>query len=798
MNQQNRAIKKAKQNKVMARMTAIFSRRRLGDQLTLLVGLGVSIMVLSVSIGTSILINKSLTNSFYQNGMHIAAVLAEQSALPVLLGSPEGARQALEVVLAFPSVTQVAIYEANNSLLAQSGEIFAWKTQILDRKGSNELAFLEHDSRKYWQFLSPVYSDSAEPELEDLEANRKQEKEIGVVRVLISKDELYSARNNIILGNIFVSLLLASVLALALNGLSGALTKPLGVFVDTMIAGARGEETNLRVDLSGSKEIRQLSNAFNSMMQVLDERELELATARDQALDSAKLKAEFAANVSHEIRTPLNGILGTLNLLRDADLNTDQQELISLAESSSEALMILINDILDFSRLSLDQSSLINTEFDLHQLLEELVFLHAQSADATKIDVLLCFEVDLPYLVESDPNKLRQLLNNLINNAVKFTDSGSVTIAARKETDAEGKLWIRLSVSDSGIGISEKDLRTIFMPYAQSDGSMSRKYSGTGLGLAISDKLAELLHGDIGVFSEPGVGSEFYVRIPFSYRAHYSSERFSIPSGFSESIVVYGSTEPIREACKNLCDLHHLQSTIFSELSSLEEHLSQADMFEGSPLLMFYLSANDDPLFLWDALEGLIERYSVEAIVISREKMEQRFVGQNVSFFRPPLRDSVLKATTLRGVNGDEGESGAKSARYSNTLFASSTVLLVEDNIVNQRVAKAMLEKLGCNVVVAENGIEALEQAERNDFNLIYMDCQLPRMNGYDATRAIRRLVGKNRHVPIIAMTANVGQQDRAHCFDAGMNDFLGKPLRLDDIAAVTVKWISVKGDDFS
>ena len=208
-------------------------------------------------------------------------------------------------------------------------------------------------------------------------------------------------------------LTVALLLVGALNRLSLTLTRPLRVFVETMAAGAKGEQSNIRVSLTGSEETQLLSGAFNQMMQVLEDRESELATTRDRALAAAKLKSEFAANVSHEIRTPLNGIIGTLNLLSESDISAKQRELLSLAESSSESLMQMINDILDFSRLSLDQSTINSTEFDLYQLLEELLVLHAHAAGAQDLDMLLYYDPLLPRLVESDPNKLRQLLNNL-------------------------------------------------------------------------------------------------------------------------------------------------------------------------------------------------------------------------------------------------------------------------------------------------------------------------------------------------------------------------------------------------
>ncbi|MGB2272015.1 MAG: response regulator [Pseudomonadales bacterium] len=781
--------------------SAEISDRHLGSQLTLLVALGMFVMVLSVSIGTSIIINKSLTNNFIQNGKNITGVLAKQSSLPVLLGSPAFAKQAIEVVHSFPSVTQIAIYELEDVLLAESGDDIPWvnvtakelQRQSKNINSSNEasVAVLEYDGENYWQFSSPVQSDSAEPELEDLEATRKQENKIGRVRVLIAKDQLYSARYNIILGNVVVLLIGATLLVLALNSLSGALTKPLEEFAETMGSGARGERNNLRVDLSGSKETQQLSNAFNQMMEVLEDRELQLATARDHALAAAKLKSEFAANVSHEIRTPLNGILGTLNLLGDSGLSHDQKELITLAESSSEALMILINDILDFSRLSLDQSELSNIEFDLHQLLDELMFLHAQSADAANLDILTDYDSELPLVVESDPNKLRQLLNNLINNAVKFTDHGSVLISAVKEVDAQGKLWIRLAVRDTGIGISEQDLHTIFLPYSQSDGSMTRKYSGTGLGLSICEKLAELLHGDIGVHSELGVGSEFYMRIPFSYRSELpnkSVEELAYPLQ-KHPIIVYGSTLEICKACQSLCDFYKMEANIFVDINGLVLALEKLTAKNIMPTLMLYCSVEDRFDDVWVKVEEQVNRYHLNTVIVSRSVHSEATMADNRLLTRPPLRASSFSSVMLRLLKLDHPESQADDISPLVDLSGYS-ILLVEDNLVNKRIANAMLDKLGCHIVVAETGLEALDAVNHQDFDLIYMDCQMPKMNGYDASRAIRQMSGEKSRIPIIAMTANIDPQDRIHCFDAGMNDFLSKPFKLEELASMTQKWV--------
>ncbi len=765
---------------------------RLGSQLTLILALGMFAMVVAVSVGTTIIISQSMTQNFIQNGKNVTGVLAVESALPVLLGSPEGASQAIAVASTFPSVVQAAVYELDGNPLAQSGRSMGWESPPQLQEEDDIAASLERDSGQHWQFVAAVYAENTEPGLDDIDAQQVERQRIGSVRVLISKEPLFAARDNIIAGNIFVLLTVALLLVGALNRLSLTLTRPLRVFVETMSAGAKGEQSNIRVSLTGSEETQLLSGAFNQMMQVLEDRESELATTRDRALAAAKLKSEFAANVSHEIRTPLNGIIGTLNLLSDSEISAKQRELLSLAESSSESLMRMINDILDFSRLSLDQSTINATEFDLYQLLEELLVLHAHAAGAQALDMLLYYDPLLPRLVESDPNKLRQLLNNLINNAVKFTDRGEIIIAARTETDEQGKIWIRLSVKDSGIGIAEQDLRTVFMPYAQSDGSMSRKYSGTGLGLAISEKLAELLRGDIGVHSELDVGSEFYLRIPFRYRMPQAQLPPAVPQ--QQKILAFGSSEALCEASRNIFELQGWQAEVYTDLQQMLLVLEQLDLFEAEPLLAFFIGAAADSENLLPAMRQMVERFGLDAIVVGADETIASALGGRIEWLPAPLRQAALELALAR-LQGQEAQLDQPQASDLQVSLQGRRVLLVEDNIVNQRVARAMLEKVGCDVSVAENGLEALEVLASESVELVFMDCQMPKMNGYDATRALRQLDGESAQVPVVAMTANAGPHEKAHCFDVGMNDFLGKPVKLRELIAVTAKWLGDETD---
>ncbi|NNC54704.1 MAG: HAMP domain-containing protein, partial [Pseudomonadales bacterium] len=337
---------------------------RLSSQITAMVAGSLLIAVVATSIVSSILTSSALSNDYMRAGKNIATVLAEQVRVYVLLGNPEGSRRAVETVRLFPGMEQAAIYEIDGNVLSHFGDDPSWPQFDTGSYLALAETQLENETRGYWQFIAPVFADSAEPMLEDQEAKLEKKSLIGWVRLRISKSPLYVARNKIIAGNLTVISIFLLLLLFGLRRTGNFLTRPLEDFVDTMQRSAEGQDHRQRVQLLGSREMLQLGNSFNHMMQVLEQREVALANARDQALDAARLKTEFAANVSHEIRTPLNGIVGTLDMLHRSGLNSQQLEYVSLAESASNALVDLINDILDFSRLTLVHSSVNATAFD--------------------------------------------------------------------------------------------------------------------------------------------------------------------------------------------------------------------------------------------------------------------------------------------------------------------------------------------------------------------------------------------------------------------------------------------------
>ncbi|PCI47077.1 MAG: hypothetical protein COB51_06270, partial [Moraxellaceae bacterium] len=443
------------------------------------------------------------TENHVQQGEFISNVLAKQSALSLLYGSGESAEHIGGPMLELPLVDQIAIFEKDGTLLYQKGEAQVWE-EVFSSKEISMLTrgSLECQNDRYWQFLTPVIIKGTPNDLERAEGSDASQM-IGYVRVLMSKAELQRVKLNFILNALAFSVVAALVFVVVVRKLTKQLTAPLKLLSDAM-SGVGEQKTKFVPQEHVAKEIDHIGRAYNEMMGVLEQRERELEYARDAAIGYAQAKSQFAANVSHEIRSPLNGILGTLNLLACLDPAEEQLEYIQLAQESGEQLIFLINDILDYSKMSARQMPVESAGIDLQLILEDIVTLQSGTPQAEGVELVCLFESNVPTLVLGDANRIRQLFNNLVSNAVKFTESGEVKIHAYLAREYGNTVEIQFSVFDSGIGISLEDQDSIFDPYSQKRTASGRTYDGTGLGLAICKQIVELLAGKITVHSELG------------------------------------------------------------------------------------------------------------------------------------------------------------------------------------------------------------------------------------------------------------------------------------------------------
>ena len=522
-----------------------------------------------------------------------------------------------------------------------------------------------------------------------------------------------------------------------------------------------------------------------------------LEVARDNAEAASKAKSEFLAVMSHEIRTPIHGVLGSLDLLRDNRLDKDQANFADTAYRSAETLLGIINNILDFSKIEAGGMTLENIRFDLHRLVEEVTAMLYNNAAGKGLELACFIAADVPQFVHGDPVRLRQIITNLTGNAIKFTQQGEVSIFVSRVDATDDETQLQFEIRDTGIGIPKAVIPTLFQSFTQADSSTTRHFGGTGLGLAISKRLAELMGGDIEVFSDPGKGSRFVVKCRMG-KAHQNPE--ITQDSFPEvPVLVVDDNQTNREI------LHHylrnwgmrpeLAASATDALELIRQRRKRSDEPFRLALLDWHMPEMNG-IQLARTLKADPRLQDMHLMMLSSQTDPLQSTtdsGIEINLTKPVRQSLLFDAIREILTTSPADDTKAKSTQPEPELPPlSGKILLVEDNLVNQMVASKMLERFGLDIDIAENGALGLEAVQHGQYDIVLMDAHMPVMDGFEATRQIRswQQDTKRPHQIIIAMTANAMEGDRDQCLDAGMDDYLPKPVKKEVLHQTLKRWL--------